>query len=153
MKTFPQPIAIRSLIFAALTTLLVGCGGGPLNLKIKTDVSLIGSKSKVSEGVYSGTEKKTLRSESSSELTDAKKVKVIYTLDFSGDEMLIVRDRERSIEDLSIEVRSNSFKPLKAVNVTVLVAGVGKIDRWYKATDKSGDFNLSVLAVLKDKSR
>ncbi|MDF1662559.1 MAG: hypothetical protein P1V97_12360 [Planctomycetota bacterium] len=122
-------------------------------MRIKTDVSLIGSKSKVIEGVYSGTEKKTLKSESGSDLVDAKKVKVIYTLDFSGDEVQIVRDRERSIEDLSLEVRSKSFKALKAVNVTVLVPGVGKIDRWYKATDKSGDFDLSVLAVLRDKSR
>lgn len=151
--TFSIQFSIRPLIFACLATFLVGCGVGPLNLRIKTEVSLIGSKSKVIEGVYSGTEKKTLKAESGSTLTSAKKVKVIYTLDFSGDELRIVRDRERSIEDLSLEVRSNGFKTLKAVNVTVLVPGVGKVDRWYKATDQSGDFDLSVLAVLKDKSR
>lgn len=149
----PPRFLASALSFACLAALLTGCGGGPLNLRIKTDVSVIGSDTKLSDGVYSGTEKKTVENEGGSSLIKAKKVKVIYTLDFSGDELIVIRDRERALEDLSLKLRSNSFQGLKAVNITVLVPGVGKVDRWYKATDPSGDFDLSVLAVLRDKSK
>jgi hypothetical protein len=142
---------IKTGLFFALLLFMNACSSAPINLRIKADVAVVGAGSAVDEGVYSGSELESLRAKNGSDLEKPRESKVLVTLDFNGQRLNMTRSKARADKFVLLDLRSESFTKLKAVKITVLVPGVGRVSRWYQA--QGDDTDLNILAVIRDKSR